>query len=213
LSYVLFSFLLAFSAPVQENVEEFLSPGFSIESAIGALNELYSKYKYMETSFEKSKNIYKSKVPDIEQTLELCKLMIYKQENGEDMITNYSLSDTLYTKASVDLDEGFFFFSGCLLPSRSFFVFSSFSCRWFAGVVYLWIGAGTMVEYKLAEAVELLEQQLVSSHAKIEELQEDLYFLRGNSITVEVNMARLFNHSVKLRKQGESAATVVNEKK
>jgi hypothetical protein len=121
------SYSLFFSlSPVQENVEEFLSPGFSIESAIGALNELYSKYKYMETSFEKSKNIYKSKVPDIEQTLELCKLMIYKQENGEDMITNYSLSDTLYTKASVDLHEGFFsyLFVCCLLAlSLSFLLF------------------------------------------------------------------------------------------
>jgi prefoldin subunit 5 len=73
-----------------------------------------------------------------------------------------------------------------------------------AGVVYLWIGAGTMVEYKFEEAVELLEKQLQQTKAKIEELQEDLYFLRGNSITVEVNMARLFNHSVKLRKITEA---------
>jgi prefoldin subunit 5 len=73
-----------------------------------------------------------------------------------------------------------------------------------AGVVYLWIGAGTMVEYKFEEAVELLEKQLQQTKAKIEELQEDLYFLRGNSITVEVNMARLFNHSVKLRKLTEA---------
>ena len=73
-----------------------------------------------------------------------------------------------------------------------------------AGVVYLWIGAGTMVEYKFEEAVELLEKQLQQTKAKIEELQEVLYFLRGNSITVEVNMARLFNHSVKLRKLTEA---------
>lgn len=68
----------------------------------------------------------------------------------------------------------------------------------------MWIGAGTMVEYKFEEAVELLEKQLQQTKAKIEELQEDLYFLRGNSITVEVNMARLFNHSVKLRKLTEA---------
>ncbi len=62
-----------------------------------------------------------------------------------------------------------------------------------------------MVEYTYQEALELLESQLQQTHAKIEELQEDLYFLRGNSITVEVNMARLFNHSVKLRKIQEAA--------
>jgi len=72
--------------------------------------------------------------------------------------------------------------------------------------VFLWVGASTMVEYGYEEAVTLLETQLVQSHAKIQELQEDLYHLRGNSITVEVNMARLFNHSVKIKKAKEAAA-------
>lgn len=71
--------------------------------------------------------------------------------------------------------------------------------------VYLWVGASTMVEYGYEEALALLENQLIQSHAKIQELQEDLYHLRGNSITVEVNMARLFNHSVKLKKAKEAA--------
>ena len=55
----------------------------------------------METSFERSKAIYKSKIPEIEQTLELIKLMINKHENDEEMITNYSLCDTLYAQAKV----------------------------------------------------------------------------------------------------------------
>ena len=75
-----------------------------------------------------------------------------------------------------------------------------------SGKVNLWIGASTMIEYSYDEGIELLESQLVQSQAKILELQEDLYHLRGNSITVEVNMARLFNHSVKLKKAREAAA-------
>lgn len=67
-------------------------------------------------------------------------------------------------------------------------------------VVGLWIGANTMVEYTYDEATELLTTQLTQSHLKIAELGEDLSFLRAQSITVEVNMARLFNHSVKLKK-------------
>lgn len=62
-----------------------------------------------------------------------------------------------------------------------------------------------MVEYSFDEAIELLETQLTNAYAKIQELEEDLYFLRGNSITVEVNMARLFNYSVKQRKMKESS--------
>ena len=68
-----------------------------------------------------------------------------------------------------------------------------------ADKVYLWVGANTMIEYSYDEAIKLLEEQLVSLNSKLEELNEDLYHLRGNSITVEVNMARLFNHSVKLK--------------
>lgn len=85
-----------------ESVEDFLSKsGVSVESTLGAFNELYSKYKYMETSFERSKNIYKSKIPDIEQTLELVKALVNKQEEGEDLITSYGLCDTIYATAKV----------------------------------------------------------------------------------------------------------------
>lgn len=89
----------------QDNVDEFLNTsGVAVEASLGAFNELYSKYKYMETSFERSKNIYKSKVPDIEQTLELIKLMLAKKDEDETMLTNYSLSDTLYSTAEVSID-------------------------------------------------------------------------------------------------------------
>lgn len=73
----------------------------SAEAALGAFNELYSKYKYMESSFERSKNVYKSKIPEIEQTLELIRSMVRKQEEDEEMIVNYNISDTLYSKAKV----------------------------------------------------------------------------------------------------------------
>ncbi len=82
-------------------MEDFLVEGISVESALGAFNELYSKYKYMETQFEKSKSVYKSKVPEIEQTLELIKAMMKKEDEGEELLTNYNLCDTIYAKAKV----------------------------------------------------------------------------------------------------------------
>lgn len=133
----------------------------------------------MEGNFERSKNAYKGKIPDMEQTLELVQVMKNKADEGEDMYTNYSLCDTIYAKAKVDLD---------------------------AKKVALYVGAKVMIEYSVDEAVELLTTQLKQAQAKLEELNEDLFFLRGNAITVEVNMARLFNHSVKLKKIREAAA-------
>ena len=96
---ILTSYILYYN---QENVEDFLKiTSANAETAIGAFNELYQKYKYMESSFEKNKQIYKSKIPDIEQTLETIRLMKKKQENDEEMLTYYSLCDTIYTKAKV----------------------------------------------------------------------------------------------------------------
>jgi prefoldin subunit 5 len=73
----------------------------------------------------------------------------------------------------------------------------------------LWVGANTMVEYSYEEAIQLVETQIEQKHNKLTEFNEDLRHLRGNSITVEVNMARLFNHSVKLKKIREAAAAGV----
>jgi len=122
-----------------ENVEQFLKDE-SIESALGALNELYSKYKYMEGSFEKTKNVYKGKIPELEQTLEIVKLMKSKEEDGEEMYTNYSLCDTIYAKAKIDLQ---------------------------ADRVALYIGAKSFLEYSLTEAADLLVEQLEQSAAKL----------------------------------------------
>ena len=163
-----------------ENVAAFLSHDeTTIESALGCLNELYSKYKFMEKNFDRSKDTYNAKLPEIETTLEMITAMKKRHVAGEQMFANYSLSDTIFAKAEVNLSEE---------------------------KVCLWIGANTMVEYSFDEALELLTTQLEASHFKIAELQEDLDFLRGNSITVEVNMARLFNHSVKLKKAAESTS-------
>lgn len=72
-----------------------------IEPALGALNDLYSKYKYMETSFDKSRSVYKSKIPEITQSLELIEMMIAKRDAEEEMITQYSLCDTIFANAKV----------------------------------------------------------------------------------------------------------------
>ena len=55
----------------------------------------------MESNFEKSRDLYKSKIPEISNTLELIKAMKTRQEEGEKMFTNYSLSDTIYARAEV----------------------------------------------------------------------------------------------------------------
>jgi hypothetical protein len=57
-----------------------------------------------------------------------------------------------------------------------------------------------MIEFTYEEAQNMLRTQLEQAEAKIAELSEDLQDLRSSSITVEVNMARLFNQNVKDKK-------------
>ena len=118
-------------------------------------------------------------VLEIEQTLEIITMLKKKHDEDEEMLTRYNLCDTIYAEAKVDTA---------------------------AGKVCLWIGASTMVEYSYDEALELLGGQLTQTHSKIAELTEDLVHLRENSIIVEVNMARLFNHNVKTKKAAGGAA-------
>ena len=82
----------------------------------------------MESSFEKSKNVYKSKVPELEQTLELIEIMIKKRADEEEMLTNYSLCDTIFARAEVCNCNLYFAVGDMLLESRSTLLEASAVC-------------------------------------------------------------------------------------
>lgn len=160
-----------------DKVEDFLADltpgGCPVETALGAFNELYSKYKFMEGSLGRTKINIKQKIPEVEKTLEVVNFLKQKQESDdkEPIQTHYSLADTIYAKAEVECN----------------------------GEVCLWLGANVMLKYTYDEAIEVLTNSLTASKTKFKETIEDLEHLRNQSITVEVNMARLFNHDVKLK--------------
>ena len=58
-----------------------------------------------------------------------------------------------------------------------------------------------MVEYNYEEALELLSTNLATAERRVEEVEDDLKFLRTQIITTEVNMARLFNSDVFKRRR------------
>jgi len=68
--------------------------------------------------------------------------------------------------------------------------------------VCLWLGANVMLEYDINEADELLDKNLEMAVKSLEDLEEDLNFLRDQYTTTEVNMARVYNWDVK-RRQSE----------
>jgi prefoldin subunit 5 len=66
--------------------------------------------------------------------------------------------------------------------------------------VCLWLGANVMAEYDTTEAETLLASQRDQAKTSISEVDENLRFLKTQITTTEVNLARVFNHDVKVRR-------------
>jgi len=140
---------------------------------IHGLNELHSKYKFMEANLNRQQVSLKEKVKDISEALAVVRQFIkLKAERSGEFETYYHLADSIYAKAVVP-------------PVDS---------------VCLWLGANVLMEYPLNEAETLLEKNLASAEEGIESLRRDCTFLRQQITTSEVSIARVHNYNVKQRK-------------
>lgn len=108
------------------------------------MNELYSKYKFMEAQLVRGRESLKVKMPDIQKTLEAVQLLQDKHKEEEEekraLSTNFLISDNIWAKAKV--------------PNST-------------GKVGLWLGANVMVEYNFEEALVLLEKNLSNAQSRL----------------------------------------------
>ncbi|KAF5295966.1 hypothetical protein FQA39_LY12738 [Lamprigera yunnana] len=96
--------------------------------------------------------------------------MIEKLRNeGDEFETEFLLSDQVFAKALV-------------IPTNT---------------VCLWLGANVMLEYSLDDAEKLLSKNVATATSSLDQVEEDIDFLRDQCTTTEVNMARVFNWDVK----------------
>lgn len=70
-----------------------------------------------------------------------------------------------------------------------------------------------MLEYDLAEAKEMLLQNLAAAETSMADVEETLAFLKEQTTTVEVSLARLHNLNVKRTQAAAAAASAANGKK
>mmetsp|Transcript_30974 Transcript_30974/g.70893 ORF Transcript_30974/g.70893 Transcript_30974/m.70893 type:complete len:219 (+) Transcript_30974:82-738(+) len=160
-----------------ENIESLCSGGVQPTQIVAQLQELYSKYQYMQSSLVAQRASLRTKLPDISSALATVTHLMDqrdKAEQGEREYT-YQLSENIWSKASV-------------APSD---------------VVCLWLGAQCMLEYKLDEALELLKTNEENAKKTLASLDEDMAFLRDQLTTTEVNIARAHNYAVKLRQEAK----------
>jgi Prefoldin subunit len=60
-----------------------------------------------------------------------------------------------------------------------------------------------MLQYKFEEAHALLRKNLHSAQEKRDSLNETLDFIKEQCITTQVNMSRLYNYQVQLRRESK----------
>mmetsp|Transcript_19069 Transcript_19069/g.38529 ORF Transcript_19069/g.38529 Transcript_19069/m.38529 type:complete len:319 (-) Transcript_19069:107-1063(-) len=162
-----------------ENVEELCSTRKPTD-VVARLQDLYSKYQYMQSSIVAQRSGLKTKLPDIASALETVNHLIAKREaaaDGEAEYT-YQLAENIYAKASA----------------------TATNC------VCLWLGANCMLEYSLEEAKELLTNNETNAKTMLANLEEDMAFLRDQLTTTEVNIARCHNFGVKVRQKEKETA-------
>ena len=127
---------------LQDAVDSFLAAcGVTrIEPLVGALQQMYSKYKFMETSLQKNRETFKRKIPDTQKDLDMVRHLIAKRDEDAVLHMTFNLADNVYAKATVNGS---------------------------VGSVCIWLGAQVMVEYSYEEAQELLEKNVAMATEKL----------------------------------------------
>ena len=121
---------------------------------------------------------FQQKIPEIEKSLALVNFLKKKQEEAENPVTRYNLSDMIFTKAEVDCSSG---------------------------IVNLWLGANVMLEYTYDEAIDLLSSKEETAKKGFEATIQDLAFTRNQIITAEVNISRIYNWDVRKKRAQRNA--------
>ena len=150
-----------------ESVEEWIDK-FTAEKLLSYINQYLNKYKFMEAQIVKSNEGLNVKIPDIEKCLETIEFL-EKKEKEKPINVDYMVSNGLWAKAEVKTPDS----------------------------VFLWLGANVMCEYKMDEAKILLNQNLQNAKNQIKKNNNDLEFIKDQMTVCEVNLARIYNETVR----------------
>ena len=148
---------------MQEDIASHLdSHRTGVEAVLQALQNMHSKYKFMESNLVENRKQLRARHPELLANLGVVKMLVGKSVegggSGEAFSTYFPIADQVHAKAMV-------------APT---------------GRVCLWLGADVMLEYSYAEALELLQANTAAAEKKLAETEEDCDFVREQIITIEV---------------------------
>ncbi len=101
------------------------------------------------------------------------KTIRFYRSREEDTIVNHELADGVFAKAKVPPVEN----------------------------VSIWLGCQVMAEYPIADAEALLEKNLAGAKRQIAEHDSNLDYLKDQTNTIEVSIARVYNANIVKNRQ------------
>lgn len=125
------------------------------------------KYRMMEAALRARETRYDASIAEIESSLEAVETL---RRTPTSLSYNFELGSTLYATAIIPPTE-------------------SHRC------IGLWLGGGIMLEFEVEEAISFLKNKLEERQRELSKVKHDLLFIRRQVTTMEVNMARLYNHN------------------
>ncbi|GAB0495487.1 hypothetical protein MMPV_006789 [Pyropia vietnamensis] len=188
-----------------------------VAPTIVALDQLLAKYKFWEGRFQRRRAALSTKIPDVTRAVDVIQALqaaaggatnAKPGEGGDNAAMGEAGAGEAAKEGESKDDGGGASEGGGVLETHfelSTQLFAKATLK--AGrSVCLWLGASVMVEYELADAMELLRENLAGAQAQLAEMEGDLAFIRAQMNVVEVNMTRVYNWDVTTRREAALAA-------
>ena len=136
------------------------------------LDQQYNKYRLVESQLLRSSDSMRTKVPEIEKTIQMITALKKNPCTFSFILethVDFMLSDGIYAKAK---------------PKKNL------------SKISLWLGASTVVELTFEEALTMLALNLSNARNSLKQINEELEYIKDQKTTTEVNVARVYNHSI-----------------
>lgn len=161
----------------------------NLELTVANVQQNLQKYEYM----------LKSKDQQLKSITDITK----------DIKTNSKVIDTLITQNADDSDDEDGEFQDIQYELEDgLFAFASIPKKSTTNTVSLWLGSGILMEFTYEEAQQILSEKSAVYTNKINEIMEDIEFLREQITTLQVNMSKVYNYSILQKRKLEQQQSV-----
>ena len=172
-----------------EDMAKYVEEQGGMERAITQLQKTYRELKQLEQSLAARKTNLATKLPSLERTLDAVKHLKAQSEARKEQAPE----ERKVRHVRYELGESGIYAQAALAEQAY-------------ERVNLWMGANVMIEYTLDDAIALLEKNLGDARETIAGISRDMDIVKERTVTMEVNIARFYNHELAQHNKQRAAA-------